>query len=105
MPASFARKRLTLTSTATVAANCTPSKTYIQQIMQACDELPVNYGIIGKGSDSDAHSLHEQCKAGIAALKLHEDWGCTPAAIDTCLRLLHFIWAVAGTNRLMQGLR
>ena len=76
---------LTLTSTATVAANCTPSKTYIRQMMQACDKLPVNYGIIGKGSDAHHRGLHEQCHAGVVALKLHEDWGCTPSDIDTCL--------------------
>ena len=55
--------------------------------MQACDKLPINYAIIGKGTDSDPLGLREQCIAGVAALKLHEDWGCTPATIDTCLRL------------------
>ncbi|KAL4781735.1 hypothetical protein BJX76DRAFT_359593 [Aspergillus varians] len=72
-------------STATVAANCTPSKTYIRQMMQALDKLPVNYGVIGKGSDTGKPGLHDQCNAGVAGLKLHEDWGCTPSAIDTCL--------------------
>lgn len=72
---------LTLTSTVTVAANCTPSKTYIRQMMQAYDKLPVNYGIIGKGSDAHHRGLHER----VVALKLHEDWGCTPSDIDTCL--------------------
>lgn len=73
-------------STATVAANCTPSKTYIRQMMQALDRLPVNFGVIGKGSDTGKPGLHDQCQAGVAGLKLHEDWGCTPSAIDTCLR-------------------
>lgn len=75
-------------STATVAANCTPSKTYIRQMMQALDRLPVNFGVIGKGSDTGKPGLHDQCQAGVAGLKLHEDWGCTPSAIDTCLRYL-----------------
>lgn len=73
-------------STATVAANCTPSKTYIRQMMQSLDRLPVNFGVIGKGSDTGRPGLHDQCQAGVAGLKLHEDWGCTPSAIDTCLR-------------------
>ncbi|BCR83149.1 urease [Aspergillus chevalieri] len=72
-------------STATVAANCTPSKTYIRQMMQALDHLPVNYGVIGKGSDTGKPGLQDQCNAGVAGLKLHEDWGCTPSAIDTCI--------------------
>lgn len=72
-------------STATVAANCTPSKTYIRQMMQALDRLPVNFGVIGKGSDTGKPGLHDQCHAGVAGLKLHEDWGCTPSAIDSCL--------------------
>ena len=57
--------------------------------MQACDKLPINYAIIGKGSDSEARGLREQCEAGVAALKLHEDWGAMPATIDSCLRLVH----------------
>lgn len=55
-------------------------------MMQTCDHLPVNYGIIGKGSDTGKPGLHDQINAGAAGLKLHEDWGCTPAAINTCLR-------------------
>ncbi len=55
-------------------------------MLQACDELPVNFAITGKGNDSDPRGLIEQVKAGVAGLKLHEDWGSTPAAIDTCLR-------------------
>ncbi|KAJ5375568.1 hypothetical protein N7517_007574 [Penicillium concentricum] len=72
-------------STASVAANCTPSKTYIRQMMQALDTLPVNFGVIGKGSDTGKPGLNDQCNAGVAGLKLHEDWGCTPSAIDSCL--------------------
>ncbi|KAK5936720.1 Urease [Knufia obscura] len=74
-------------STATLAANCSPGKTHIRQIMQACDHLPMNFGILGKGSDSAEGGLHDQVKAGAAGLKIHEDWGCTPASIDTCLRV------------------
>jgi urease len=54
-------------------------------MLQACDELPLNFGLTGKGNDSEPGPLREQCEAGAAGLKLHEDWGTTPAAIDTCL--------------------
>lgn len=72
-------------STATNATTCTPGKTHMRQMLQACDELPINFGITGKGNDSSPRALQEQCIAGAAGLKLHEDWGSTPAAIDTCL--------------------
>lgn len=58
----------------------------IRQMLQAFDGLPVNVGITGKGNDSDPRALVEQVEAGVCGLKLHEDWGTTPAAIDTCLR-------------------
>lgn len=74
-------------STATMATTCTPGKAHIRQMLQACDELPINFGITGKGSDSGPQGLREQCVAGAAGLKLHEDWGSTPAAIDTCLNV------------------
>lgn len=54
-------------------------------MLQACDELPVNVGITGKGNDSTPEALREQIAAGQCGLKLHEDWGTTPAAIDACL--------------------
>jgi urease len=54
-------------------------------MLQATDALPINYGITGKGNDSSPRGLQEQVAAGAAGLKLHEDWGTTPAAIDTCL--------------------
>ena len=54
-------------------------------MLQACDTLPLNIGITGKGNDSAPESLREQITAGACGLKLHEDWGSTPAAIDTCL--------------------
>jgi urease len=72
-------------SAGTNATTCTPGKNHIRQMLQAVDSLPVNYGITGKGNDSGPKALREQCEAGAAGLKLHEDWGCTPAAIDTCL--------------------
>jgi urease len=56
-------------------------------MMQACDHLPVNCGIIGKGSDSGIPGLHDQCKAGVAGLKIHEDWGSTPSNIDNALEV------------------
>ena len=72
-------------STATNATTCTPGKTHMRQMLQACDDLPINFGITGKGNDSSPQALQEQCIAGAVGLKLHEDWGSTPAAIDTCL--------------------
>lgn len=74
-------------STGTNATTCTPGKTHMRQMLQACDALPINFGVTGKGNDSSARGLQEQCDAGAAGMKLHEDWGTTPAAIDTCLRV------------------
>jgi len=74
-------------STGTNATTCSPGPNHIRQMIQACDSLPVNIGITGKGNDSGKQSLQEQCRAGAAGLKLHEDWGSTPAAIDTCLEV------------------
>jgi len=72
-------------STGTNATTCTPGKAHLRQMLQACDELPINFGVTGKGNDSSPRALQEQCVAGAAGLKLHEDWGTTPAVIDTCL--------------------
>jgi urease len=72
-------------SAGTNATTCTPGRNHLRQMLQAADCLPLNYGITGKGNDSDPKALREQCEAGAAGLKLHEDWGTTPAAIDTCL--------------------
>ncbi|KOS18994.1 Urease [Escovopsis weberi] len=72
-------------SSGTNATTCTPGKNYMRQMLQACDELPVNIGITGKGNDSSCEGLREQVLAGACGLKLHEDWGSTPAAIDACL--------------------
>ena len=67
------------------ATTCTPGKNFMRDMLQACDNLPLNYGITGKGNDSDVKPLLDQVNAGACGLKLHEDWGSTPAAIDTCL--------------------
>ncbi|RMZ67529.1 urease [Pyrenophora seminiperda CCB06] len=72
-------------STGTNATTCTPGKTHIKQMLQAIDSLPVNYGITGKGNDAELRPLQQQAEAGVCGLKLHEDWGTTPAAIDACL--------------------
>ncbi|RMI97912.1 Urease [Fusarium kuroshium] len=72
-------------SAGTNATTCTPGAHYMRQMLQACDTLPINIGITGKGNDSAPEALREQVTAGACGLKLHEDWGCTPAAIDACL--------------------
>ncbi len=69
----------------TNATTCTPGPWYIQKMLQAADALPMNLGFLGKGNASLPDSLQEQVRAGVLGLKLHEDWGTTPAAIDTCL--------------------
>ncbi len=74
-------------TTSTNATTCTPGANHIRDMLQACDEMPLNIGITGKGNDSDVKGLQEQCIAGAAGLKLHEDWGSHPAAIDACLRV------------------
>ncbi|KAL5590947.1 hypothetical protein FOBRF1_014504 [Fusarium oxysporum] len=74
-------------STSSTAVNGTASKKYIRQMMQACDQLPLNFGLVGKGSDSENAGLLDQIKAGVIALKLHEDFGCTPSTIDNCLNV------------------
>ena len=77
-------------STGTNATTCTPGANHIRQMLEACDGLPVNVGITGKGNDSSPQALEEQIKAGVCGLKLHEDWGTTPACIDTCLEYDYF---------------
>jgi len=73
-------------STGTNATTCTPGQFYIRSMLQAVDSLPLNFGITGKGNDAIADGLREQVLAGVVGLKLHEDWGTTPAVVDTCLR-------------------
>ena len=72
-------------STGTNATTCTPGAGHIKGMLQACDSLPLNIGVTGKGNDSEPGPLTEQVDAGACGLKLHEDWGTTPEAIDTCL--------------------
>src|SRR6201989_1469312 len=69
----------------TNATTCTPGPWHIGRMIQAADEFPVNLGFAGKGNASLPGALEEMVKAGACALKLHEDWGTTPAAIDCCL--------------------
>jgi urease subunit alpha len=69
----------------TNATTCTPGPWYMQRMLQAAEELPMNLGFLGKGNASLPLALEEQVGAGAMGLKLHEDWGTTPAAIDNCL--------------------
>jgi urease subunit alpha len=71
----------------TRATTCTPSPRAIGEMLLAMDAMPVNVLLLGKGNTVSAEGLHEQLRAGCGGLKLHEDWGSTPAAIDACLRV------------------
>jgi urease subunit alpha len=72
-------------ATGTKATTCTPGSWHIARMLQASDSLPMNFGFLGKGNSSLPEGLEEQIQAGAIGLKLHEDWGTTPAAIDCCL--------------------
>ncbi|TDT37019.1 urease [Halospina denitrificans] len=72
-------------ATGTNATTCTPGTWHISRMLQAVDEMPMNIGFMGKGNTSLPESLEQQLKAGAMGLKLHEDWGTTPAAIDNAL--------------------
>ena len=72
-------------ATGTNATTCTAGPWNIHRMLEAADELPVNLGLLGKGNASLPEALEEQVAAGAIGLKLHEDWGTTPAAIDNCL--------------------
>jgi urease subunit alpha len=74
-------------ATGTFATTCTPGAWNIERMMQAADAFPMNLGFLGKGNAALPGSLHEQINAGAIGLKLHEDWGTTPAAIDNCLNV------------------
>ena len=74
-------------ATGTNATTCTPGAWNIHRMLEAADELPMNLGFLGKGNGSLPDALREQVEAGAMGLKLHEDWGTTPAAIDNCLRV------------------
>jgi urease subunit alpha len=72
-------------ATGTYATTCTPGPWHIQRMLEAADAFPMNLGFLGKGNASLPEPLREQVRAGAIGLKLHEDWGTTPAAIDNCL--------------------
>lgn len=72
-------------ATGTFATTCTPGPWHIHRMLQSADAFPMNLGFLGKGNASLPEPLREQVKAGVIGLKLHEDWGTTPAAIDNCL--------------------
>jgi urease subunit alpha len=72
-------------ATGTYATTCTPGPWHIHSMLSAIDAFPMNIGLLGKGNASQPEPLREQVRAGAIGLKLHEDWGTTPAAIDNCL--------------------
>ncbi len=74
-------------ATGTNATTCTPGPWHMYRMLQAADAFPVNIGFLGKGNSSQPQGLVEQILAGAMGLKLHEDWGTTPATIDTCLNV------------------
>jgi urease subunit alpha len=71
----------------TSATTCTPGPWFIERMYQAAEDLPMNIGLLGKGNASLPQGLIEQVEAGVIGLKLHEDWGTTPAAIHCCLNV------------------
>jgi urease subunit alpha len=74
-------------ATGTAATTCTPGEWHIHRMLEAAEAFPVNLGFLGKGNGSSLDPLREQIAAGAIGLKLHEDWGTTPAAIDCALRV------------------
>src|SRR5208282_3633716 len=74
-------------ATGTNATTCTPGRWNLEQMFRAVEAWPMNFGFLGKGNASAHDPLAEQILAGACGLKLHEDWGTTPAAIDACLRV------------------
>ena len=74
-------------ATGTNATTCTPGPWNLRRMLQAAEGLPINLGFLGKGNASRLAALEEQIEAGAMGLKLHEDWGTTPAAIDCCLEV------------------
>jgi urease subunit alpha len=71
----------------TLATTCTPGPWHLARMLQAAEAFPVNIGLYGKGNASHPEALEEMVRAGACGLKLHEDWGTTPAAIDCCLKV------------------
>jgi urease subunit alpha len=92
-------------ATGTKATTCTPGPWHIGRMLQACEGLPVNILLAGKGNASRPEALIEQIRAGAGALKLHEDWGTTPAAIDCCLTVAdaHDIQVMIHTDTLNES--
>ncbi|GHO95333.1 urease subunit alpha [Reticulibacter mediterranei] len=74
-------------ATGTNATTCTPGAWNLARMLQAAEHWPVNFGFLGKGNTATQEPLIEQIRAGACGLKLHEDWGTTPAAIDSCLKV------------------
>ncbi|SEF82829.1 urease subunit alpha [Vibrio hangzhouensis] len=72
-------------NTGTNATTCTPGPWNMHRMLESLDQFPMNFGLLGKGNASQPEALREQVTAGAVGLKLHEDWGTTPASIDTCL--------------------
>jgi urease subunit alpha len=72
-------------ATGTNATTCTPGPWNIEKMIQATQDMPMNFGFLGKGNASLPQALEDQIAAGVCGLKLHEDWGTTPASIDNCL--------------------
>ena len=89
----------------TNATTCTPGPWHIARMIQAADAFPMNLGFAGKGNASRPAALEEQITAGACALKLHEDWGTTPAAIDCCLSVAddHDIQVMIHTDTLNES--
>jgi urease len=69
------------------ATTCTSSEFYMKNMMAATDTLPLNFGFTGKGNDAGMNGSRDIVEAGAMGLKLHEDWGCTPEAIDRALQV------------------
>ncbi len=92
-------------ATGTNATTCSPGPWHLNRMMLSCDGMPMNFGFLGKGNSSCPHALEEQVLAGACGLKLHEDWGSTPAAIDCCLGVAdnHDVQVAIHTDTLNEG--
>ncbi len=92
-------------ATGTAATTCTPGPWHLARMLQACEALPVNIALAGKGNASRPAALVEMVRAGASCLKLHEDWGTTPAAIDCCLRVadVHDVQVMIHTDTLNES--
>ena len=86
-------------SEGTNATTCTPGPWHIQKMLQSSSDFPVNLGYFGKGNSTMKDPLKEQVNAGACGLKLHEDWGTTPAAINTCLEIADLMDKIEKINQ------